>query len=191
MTDDGVWVYTAKSKTRRDGEGKWRFIRDRADLQIVWRVRAWLGDLRKLDADNPILPLFRDLSTTGNLKRRSNATVRGLHLPGGAINEIVKKRAAAAGVTYINDRQVTSHSLRAGPNTDMKRAKVPLVDRREAPTGARNLRCPTPAATGRTTPSSPPRPIHLTPFRSSVDSRRTPPSHKMQVKAGCMRRRMR
>ncbi|MFV5997640.1 tyrosine-type recombinase/integrase [Streptomyces sp. NPDC056231] len=132
VADDGVWIYTAKSKTRRDGEGKWRFIRDRADLQIVRRVRAWLGNLRELNADNPVLPLFRALSTTGNLKGRGNATVRGLHLSGRAINEIVKKRAAAAGVTYINGLKVTSHSLRAGPNTDMKRAKVPLADRREA-----------------------------------------------------------
>ncbi|MGW3642371.1 hypothetical protein [Streptomyces sp. NPDC005166] len=44
----------------------------------------------------------------------------------------MKKRAAAAGVTYINGLKVTSHSLRSGPNTDMKRAKVPLADRREA-----------------------------------------------------------
>ncbi|GAA3485075.1 hypothetical protein [Streptomyces yanii] len=35
------------------------------------------------------------------MKGRSNATVRGLHLSGRTINEIVKKRAAA-GVTYIN-----------------------------------------------------------------------------------------
>ncbi|WP_406516186.1 hypothetical protein OH809_41145 [Streptomyces sp. NBC_00873] len=101
-------------------------------LQIVRRVRAWLGDLRELDADNPTFPLFQALSTTGNLKGRGNATVRGLHLSGSAINEIVKKRAAAAGVTYINGLKVTGHSLRAGPNTDMKRAKVPLADRREA-----------------------------------------------------------
>ncbi|MGW1734250.1 hypothetical protein [Streptomyces sp. NBC_01707] len=36
--------------------------------------------LRELDADNPVLPLLRVLSTTGNLKGRGNATVRGLHL---------------------------------------------------------------------------------------------------------------
>ncbi|MER5688407.1 hypothetical protein [Streptomyces sp. NPDC002205] len=58
--------------------------------------------------------------------------MRGLHLSGRAINEIVKKRAAAAGVPYINGLKVTSHSLRAGPNIDMKRAKVPLSDRRQA-----------------------------------------------------------
>ncbi|GHB14439.1 hypothetical protein GCM10010330_80160 [Streptomyces tendae] len=36
------------SVTRRKGKGRWRFIRDGADLQIVVRVRAWLADLREL-----------------------------------------------------------------------------------------------------------------------------------------------
>jgi hypothetical protein len=44
----------------------------------------------------------------------------------------VKKRAAAAGVEYINGLKVTSHSLRAGSNTAMKRAKVSLSERNEA-----------------------------------------------------------
>ncbi|OAH10869.1 phage integrase family protein [Streptomyces jeddahensis] len=132
VTDNGVWVFTAKSKTRRKGKGKWRFIRDRQDLQTVRRARAWLADLRELGADNPSLPLFRALTVKGGLKGRGNATVRGLHLSGRAINEIVKKRAAAAGVEYINGLKVTSHSLRAGPNTDMKRAKVSLSERNAA-----------------------------------------------------------
>ncbi|MFI2428439.1 tyrosine-type recombinase/integrase [Streptomyces sp. NPDC018955] len=132
VTDKGVWVFSAKTKTRRKGKGKWRFIRDRADLQTVRRVRAWLADLRELGADAPALPLFRALTVTGGLKGRGNATVRGLHLSGRAVNEIVKKRAREAGVEYINGLKVTSHSLRAGPNTDMKRAKVPLSDRNEA-----------------------------------------------------------
>ncbi|MEU4213687.1 hypothetical protein AB0F13_27545 [Streptomyces sp. NPDC026206] len=125
-------MFTAKSKTRRDGTGKWRFIRDRADLQIVRRVRAWMQDLVELGADNPMLPFFRALTTTGSLKGRGNATVRGLHLTSRAVNEVVKKRADNAGVPYINGLKVTSHSLRAGPNTDMKRALVPLSDRNEA-----------------------------------------------------------
>ncbi|MGW1617221.1 hypothetical protein ACWCQZ_49465 [Streptomyces sp. NPDC002285] len=96
MDTDGVWVWTAKSKTRRKGKGRWRFIRDRADLRIVARVRAWLADLRELreptehdqnPADSeptylPAKPLFRALTTTRNLKRCANATVRDLHRPG-------------------------------------------------------------------------------------------------------------
>ncbi|MFD9081709.1 tyrosine-type recombinase/integrase [Streptomyces erythrochromogenes] len=146
IDSDGVWVWTAKSKTRRTGNGRWRFIRDREDLQIVARVRAWLTDLRVLfeptehdqnppsgePAYQPNKPLFRALTTLGNLKRRANATVRGQFLTGRAVNEMVKARAAAAGIALINGLKVTSHSLRAGPNTDMAEAQVPLADRNEA-----------------------------------------------------------
>lgn len=141
LDTDGVWVWTAKSKTRRSGKGRWRFIRDRPDLRIVARVRAWLTDLREQfeptprdqnpaggePAYLPNKPLFRALTTLGNLKRRANATIRGLFLTGRAVNEMVKARAAAAGVALINGLKVTSHSLRAGPNTDMAEAEVPLA----------------------------------------------------------------
>ncbi|WP_326594209.1 hypothetical protein [Streptomyces sp. NBC_01294] len=143
---DGVWVWTAMSKTRRKGKGRWRFIRDRADLQIVARARAWIADLRELreptehdqnpasgePAYQPTKPLFRALTVLGNLKHRKNATVRGLFLTGRAVNEMVKARSAAAGVSFINGLKVTSHSLRAGPNTDMDEAKVPLDERNTA-----------------------------------------------------------
>lgn len=143
---DGVYVWTAKSKTRRKGIGRWRFIRDREDLRVIARVSAWLADLRELreptehdqnpaggePAYQPNKPLFRALTTLGNLKRRANAKVRGLFLTGRAVNEMVKARAAAAGVSIINGLKVTSHSLRAGPNTDLKEAEVPLDERNEA-----------------------------------------------------------
>jgi hypothetical protein len=83
VTDKGVWVFTAKSKTRRKGKGKWRFIRDREDLQTVRRVRAWLTDLRELGADNPNLPLFRALTVKGGLKARGNARTAGCTFPAG------------------------------------------------------------------------------------------------------------
>ncbi|MFJ3363569.1 site-specific integrase [Streptomyces anthocyanicus] len=75
---------------------------------------------------------MRVLTTTGNLKRRKNATVRGLFLTGRAVNEVVKARAENAGVALINGLKVTSHSLRAGPNTDMAEALIPLADRNTA-----------------------------------------------------------
>ncbi|AYV32897.1 hypothetical protein EES41_39685 (plasmid) [Streptomyces sp. ADI95-16] len=69
-----------------------RESQNRPDLRIVARVRAWLADLRELfeptqhdqnpaggePAYQPNKPLFRALTTLGNLKRRANATVRGL-----------------------------------------------------------------------------------------------------------------
>ncbi|WP_234021902.1 tyrosine-type recombinase/integrase [Streptomyces sp. Amel2xE9] len=146
LAADGVWVWTAKSKTRRKGKGRWRFIRDREDLRVVARVKAWLADLRELreptehdqnpaggePAYQPNKPLFRALTSLGNLKRRLNAKVRGLFLSGRAVNEMVKKRAAAAGVAIINGLKVTSHSLRAGPLTDLTEAQVPRSERNEA-----------------------------------------------------------
>jgi len=146
VATDGVYVWTAKSKTRRKGKGRWKFIRDREDLKVVARVTAWLADLRELreptehdqnPADGgsaylPNKPLFRALTTKGNLKRRVNAKVRGLFLTGRAVNEMVKARAAAAGVSVINGLKVTSHSLRAGPNTDLAEALVPLAERNTA-----------------------------------------------------------
>jgi hypothetical protein len=48
VATDGVYVWTAKSKTRRKGKGRWKFIRDREDLKVVARVTAWLADLREL-----------------------------------------------------------------------------------------------------------------------------------------------
>ncbi|MGW2291855.1 hypothetical protein [Streptomyces phaeochromogenes] len=79
-------------------------------------------------AYQPTKPLFRALTTTGNLKRRVNATVRDLFLTSCVVNEMIKTRAAAAGVAIINGLKVTSHSLRAGPNTDMAEALVPLAE---------------------------------------------------------------
>ncbi|MGJ3558655.1 hypothetical protein ACR6C2_05370 [Streptomyces sp. INA 01156] len=45
---------------------------------------------------------------------------------------MVKARAQAAGVSLINGLKVTSHSLRAGPNTDLAEALVPLSERNKA-----------------------------------------------------------
>ncbi|MEU6807809.1 hypothetical protein ABZ920_02070 [Streptomyces sp. NPDC046831] len=45
---------------------------------------------------------------------------------------LVQARAAAAGVALINGLKVTSHSLRAGPNTNMAEALIPLSERNTA-----------------------------------------------------------
>jgi hypothetical protein len=45
---------------------------------------------------------------------------------------MVKARATAAGAAIINGLKVTSHSLRAGPNTDMAEALVSLAERNTA-----------------------------------------------------------
>ncbi|MFJ8301268.1 hypothetical protein ACIQ9R_35955 [Streptomyces sp. NPDC094447] len=143
---EGVSVWTSKSKTRRKGNGRWRFIRDREDLRLVARVRAWLADLRELrepsateqnpaDGESAYLPnkpLFRALTSKGDLTRRQNAKVSRQFLSGRSVNVMVKARVAAVGLAYIDGLKVTSHSLRAGPNTDMVEAQVPLEERNQA-----------------------------------------------------------
>ncbi|MFE6782116.1 hypothetical protein ACFVFF_07630 [Streptomyces sp. NPDC057680] len=50
-------------------------------------------------------------------------------MKGEAINARVQLLADRAGIPYISGQKVTAHSLRAGPNTDMIAAKVPLAVR--------------------------------------------------------------
>ncbi|MGW1887776.1 hypothetical protein [Streptomyces sp. NPDC001970] len=85
--------------------------------------------LRQLGADRPDQPLFRALTVKGNLASRALATQRGDRMKGGALNERVQHLADLAGIPYIAGRKVTAHSLRAGPNTDVIAADVPLRER--------------------------------------------------------------
>ncbi|MFD9336273.1 tyrosine-type recombinase/integrase [Streptomyces sp. NPDC060028] len=140
ISDSEVWVYTVKSKTDQKVKGSWRRISYRADLQLVTRLRSWLRDLHELGADQPRSPLFRALTVKGNLANRTLATDRGNHLSGRAVNEMAKKRAAAAGLPYIAGLKVTAHSWRAGSNTDMSKAGVPLKLRNRAGGWAKDSR---------------------------------------------------
>ncbi|GAA2629955.1 hypothetical protein GCM10010425_30880 [Streptomyces spororaveus] len=38
LDTEGVWVWTAKSRTRRSGKARRRFIRDRPDFQLTFLV---------------------------------------------------------------------------------------------------------------------------------------------------------
>uniref|UniRef100_UPI003F498A8E hypothetical protein n=1 Tax=Streptomyces sp. CA-141956 TaxID=3240051 RepID=UPI003F498A8E len=67
--DTGLYVVTATSKTDQAGKGSGRFIQDRADLQLVERGRAWLAVLRDLGALAPTDPVFRALTTKGQLRK--------------------------------------------------------------------------------------------------------------------------
>uniref|UniRef100_UPI003F49B246 hypothetical protein n=1 Tax=Streptomyces sp. CA-141956 TaxID=3240051 RepID=UPI003F49B246 len=50
----------------------------------------------------------------------------------GSLNERLQHLAERAGVPYIDDKKVTSHSWRAGANTDMVKHGVPLAARNKA-----------------------------------------------------------
>ncbi|MFE7235919.1 tyrosine-type recombinase/integrase [Streptomyces sp. NPDC002405] len=125
----GLIVTTATSKTDKQAKGSTEFIADRPDLQLVARGRAWFAVLKRLGADGADQPVFRALTVKGNLANRTLATKRGERMKGGAINERLQRLADLAGIPYIAGKKVTAHSLRAGPNTDMIAAGVPLVER--------------------------------------------------------------
>ncbi|MET9528225.1 hypothetical protein [Streptomyces coeruleorubidus] len=129
ILDSGLLVTTASSKTDQEGKGVPEFLKDRPDTQLVARARAWFAVLKKLGADGPDQPVFRALTPAGNLAPRTLATKRGDRMKGEAINKRVQLLADRAGIPYIANQKVTAHSLRAGPNTDLIAANVPLAER--------------------------------------------------------------
>ncbi|MEU5811542.1 hypothetical protein [Streptomyces sp. NPDC047718] len=130
--DTGLYVTTATSKTDQTGKGSSRFIQDREDLQLVRRARAWFAVLRDLDADAPNLPVFRALTVKGELRKYPADRKRGVRMRPGSLDERLQELAERAGVPYIDGKKVTSHGWRAGANTDMIEAGVPLLDRNVA-----------------------------------------------------------
>ncbi|MEW1677979.1 hypothetical protein AB0O47_32800 [Streptomyces noursei] len=125
----GLVVTTATSKTDKNSQGFSEFLADRPDTQLVSRARAWFAVREKVGAAGPYRPVFVALTTKGNLASRKLATKRGEHLKPGALNDRVQVLADRAGIPYIAGKKVTAHSLRAGPNTDMVQAHVPLAER--------------------------------------------------------------
>ncbi|MFE3638172.1 hypothetical protein [Streptomyces sp. NPDC059168] len=117
------------SKTDQAGKGDSRFIKDREDLQLVRRARAWLAVLHELGADAPDDPLFRSLTKKGKLRKYPEDRKRGQRMRPGSLNERLQVLADRAGLPYIAGQKVTSHSWRAGANTDMIAAGVTLKDR--------------------------------------------------------------
>lgn len=130
--DTGIHVTTAMSKTDQAGKGAGRFINDRADLQLVRRARAWYAVLHELGADRPDQPVFRALTVKGGLRSYRADRERGVRMRPGSLNERLQLLAERAGVPYIDGKKVTSHSWRAGANTDMAEKGVSLAERNAA-----------------------------------------------------------
>ncbi|MEV5979577.1 hypothetical protein [Streptomyces sp. NPDC052114] len=130
--DSGLHVTTATSKTNQTGKGASRFINHRDDLQLVRRARAWIAVLRELGADGPDQPLFRALTAKGTLRRYPADRKRGVRMRPGSLNERLQLLAEHAGVPYIDGKKVTSHSWRAGANTDLAEKGVSLAERNRA-----------------------------------------------------------
>ncbi|MFD9575362.1 hypothetical protein ACFWBI_36785 [Streptomyces sp. NPDC059982] len=130
--DTGLYVVTATSKTDQAGKGASNWIQDREDLQLVRRARAWFDVLRELGADAPHLPVFRALTVKGQLRKYPADRERGVRMRPGSLNDRLQVLAERAGVPYIDGKKVTSHGWRAGANTDMIEAGVPLAERNVA-----------------------------------------------------------
>jgi integrase len=77
--------------------------------------------------DRDVLMLVCD-----GLSALPDAVKRGTRMRPGSLNERLQLLATRAGVPYIDGKKVTSHSWRAGANTDMAEAGVPLAERNKA-----------------------------------------------------------
>ncbi len=91
--------------------------------------------LHQLGADGPGDPLFRALTVKGQLVKYKPDRKRGKRMRPGTLNERLQLLAERAGVRACRTstgKKVTSHSWRAGANTDMAEKGVPLAERNKA-----------------------------------------------------------
>ncbi|MFJ8201105.1 helix-turn-helix domain-containing protein [Streptomyces sp. NPDC096152] len=162
IQDDRILVWLPEDKTHKDDEQTIP-LRDRPDVQLVARMRRWLGYLAEQGITTG--PAFRHLLKNGKPAteetRARTATKRGVHLRGHVINERVKHWSAAAGLVS-DGRPVTSHGLRAGGATDLAKHGATEEQLERAGRWRPGSRIPAPCT------SVPPRP------RGTTRSRRSP-----------------
>ncbi|MEV0889106.1 hypothetical protein ACIOHB_37375 [Streptomyces microflavus] len=151
-----------------------RFIRDSADLQLVRRARAWIAVLHELGAGGPNDPLFRALTVKGGLRSYPADRERGKRMRPGSLNERLQHLAEQAGVPYIDNKRVISHSWRAGANTGMK-AGVSLAERNLAAGGHPAPRPLTRSTTGPTVSEGATRSTTRSPSTAGPPEPRWPP----------------
>ncbi|MFF1594834.1 hypothetical protein ACFVY0_43290 [Streptomyces sp. NPDC058286] len=119
IADTQVSVWLAEDKTH-EGEEQTIVLHDRPDLNLVFRLRRWLGFLAEQGITTG--PAFREVLRSGKAAsaetRAKKATKRGEYLRPQTVNERVKLWFFIAGLT-TDGRPVSSHSLRAGGATDL------------------------------------------------------------------------
>ncbi|GHA70662.1 hypothetical protein GCM10010372_82290 [Streptomyces tauricus] len=120
ILDDRVLVWLAEDKTHK-GEEQTLVLHDRPDLNLVFRLRRWVGYLAEQGITTG--PMFREVLRSGKVaspetRARRGATKRGAHLRPQTVNERVKLWFSGAGLK-TDGRPVSSHSLRAGGATDL------------------------------------------------------------------------
>lgn len=127
VTGEGLAVYVPVSKTDQDAHGETVAIPygSHPDTCPVRVVRAWLAVLA--DAGITSGPLFRPIDRHGNIGDRTRSSAgrgrRGRLTPQ-AVNLIVKRAAAAAGLEHAET--YTAHGLRAGGATSAAKAGAPM-----------------------------------------------------------------
>ncbi|MHA6760067.1 tyrosine-type recombinase/integrase [Streptacidiphilus sp. PAMC 29251] len=114
FSDNGVTVLIRKSKTDKEAAGVQALIppQPNPDTDPVRVVRAYLAALEALGVTSG--PLLRQVHRSGALLPAG--------MSGGAVNEVVKRLAAAAALPNAAD--VTAHGLRAGLTTELAEAGV-------------------------------------------------------------------
>ncbi|MCD9904791.1 hypothetical protein LUR56_41045 [Streptomyces sp. MT29] len=91
--------------------------RDRADLQLVRRARAWLAVLHDLGADGPNDPLFRALTVKGGLRSYPADRKRG---------KLMRRARSTSGSSTLPSRQACRTSTtRRSPPTPGGSARTP------------------------------------------------------------------
>ncbi|WP_331763604.1 tyrosine-type recombinase/integrase (plasmid) [Streptomyces hirsutus] len=120
ILDDRVLVWLAEDKTHK-GEEQTIPLHDRPDLNLVFRLRRWVGYLAEQGITSG--PLFREVLRSGKVatsatRARKGAIKRGDYLRPQTVNERVKLWFATAGL-QSDGRPVSSHGLRAGGATDL------------------------------------------------------------------------
>ncbi|GAA2271725.1 hypothetical protein GCM10010415_43040 [Streptomyces atrovirens] len=122
ILDDRVLVWLAEDKTHK-GEEQTIHLHDRPDLNLVFRLRRWVGYLEQQGITTG--PLFREVLRSGKVAtsetratKGGGATKRGNYLRPQTVNDRVKLWFAAAGLKS-DGRSVSSHGLRAGGATDL------------------------------------------------------------------------
>ena len=108
---DGLGIALGRTKTTDAQDGEYLVVTGRAQAYLT----DWLQALRRERPDAKRGPIFRSIDRWGRVGDQG--------LSGAAVNEIVKRRAEAAG---LDPSKLSAHGLRAGYLTEASQQGVPI-----------------------------------------------------------------
>ena len=109
--DEGLGIRLGRTKTTTAGDGAYLIVAGRAKTYL----QTWLGALAKQDPSITDGALFRSIDRWGRVGRHG--------LSGQAVNDILKSRAARAG---LEPDLLSAHGLRSGYLTEASLQGVPI-----------------------------------------------------------------